>query len=462
MNAPRILVAGLRGGSGKTVVAASLAAAWRKQGRAVAPFKKGPDYIDAAWLTRAAGGRPCRNLDLFFMNREVIRGSFLRGTAGADVAVIEGNRGLYDGMDAKGYYSTAELAKHLKAPIVHAIDCTKSTGTVAAVALGCMKLDPAVPIRAVVLNRVRTPRHEAVLREAVTSATGLPVMGAVPRIPRRLFPERHLGLVPPEEHGDVSRVLEDVASIVEENMELEALWALASSADPFEPGDGAAPSPRPSVPVRARIGVVRDAAFHFYYPENLEALEDEGAELVEVSALGDDELVPLDGLYIGGGFPETAAPWLSANVRFRESLRRSVEEGLPVYAECGGAVYLGETLLMEGKEYPMAGVFPVAFGFDKKPQGHGYALLEAVEGNPYFPAGRTVRGHEFHYTFVRDPAAGDLDFAFHVHRGYGMDGRRDGLRRGDVLAAYTHIHALGVPSWAPAFVDAAVRFKAQS
>jgi cobyrinic acid a,c-diamide synthase len=459
---PRILIAGMRGGSGKTVVATSLAAAMRKRGKVVAPFKKGPDYIDAAWLTEA-GGNPCRNLDLFFMNRIVLNGSFLFGAKEADVAVIEGNRGLYDGMDAKGSYSTAELAKHLGAPVVLTVDCTKSTGTVAAVVLGCQKLDPKVPLKGVVLNQVRAKRHEAVLREAVTTMTGLPVLGVIPRIPKRMFPERHLGLVPPEEHGAVSQVLDQMVEVVAGHLDLDAMWKLAEEAPPLErSGVEVAAGAPPSDGEPVRIGVVRDAAFTFYYPENLEALENEGATIVEVSSLSDETLPEMDGLYIGGGFPETAAQWLASNESFRESLRMGAEGGLPIYAECGGAVYLGKKLIMEGGEYPMAGVFPAVFAFDRRPQGHGYTLLEALEDNPYFKAGETLRGHEFHYTYIQDPDDAGLEFAFHVHRGHGINGRKDGMRVGKVLASYTHIHALGVPTWAPSFVAAAREFKKRS
>ena len=458
MNIPRVLIAGLRGGGGKTLVSLGLAAAWQKQGYSVAPFKKGPDYIDAAWLSKAAG-KSCRNLDLFLMSSQTVLRSFITWASAADVAVIEGNRGLYDGMDAQGTYSTAEVAKLLQTPVILVVDCTKSTRTVAATVLGCQRLDPQVSIGGVILNQTGGPRHDSVLRESIQQICGLPVLGAVARIPRQLFPERHLGLVPPEEHDQQARSIQQVADVAQKSLDLEAIWDLARQAPALEfhgQGSTSQNGPKPEV---ARIGVFRDTAFQFYYPENLEALTREGARVIEISPLRDVELPELDALYIGGGFPETLALALAENKPFLESLRRSIEGGLPVYAECGGAVYLGEKLIFEQKQYTMAGVLPVTFVFHAKMQGHGYAVLETVENNPFYAVGDTIRGHEFHYTCIETAAAKDLKFAFRVRRGYGFDGQHDGLCQNNVLACYTHVHALGVESWAPSLVRAAVRFK---
>ncbi len=455
MSVARALVAGLSGGGGKTVVTTGLAAAWRKKGLRTAPFKKGPDYIDAAWLSEAAG-RPCRNLDPFLMRPETMLRSVVAGTEGADIALIEGNRGLFDGMDAEGTYSTAELAKLLRTPVLLAVDCTKSTRTVAAAVLGCQKMDPEVPLKGVILNRVSGDRHESVIREAVTKACGLPVLGTLRRLPENPFPERHLGLVPPPEHREVSDSIAAAAALAEKSLDLEAILRLAREAPPLEID---APPRRDLAPEKARIGVFRDAAFQFYYPENLEALEREGGRVVEISPLRDAELPDVDALYLGGGFPETLAQQLSANDRFRASVRRKIEEGLPVYAECGGAVYLGRRLILEGNAYPMAGVLPADFGFNPRPQGHGYARLEAAKENPFFPVGTELRGHEFHYSYMKTVEGDDPTFAFRVLRGHGFDGQRDGLCHRNVLACYTHVHALGAETWAPAVVREAVRFR---
>ena len=457
MNVPRIIIAGLRGGGGKTFVSVGLTAAFRTRSLRVAPFKKGPDYIDAAWLTMAAN-EPCRNLDLYLMSPETVLQSFVTSAANSDIAVIEGNRGLFDGMDAKGSYSTAELAKLLECPLVLAVDCTKSTRTVGALVLGCQRLDPDVPIRGVILNQTAGPRHESVLRESIEQICDLPVLGTIPRIREQLFPERHLGLVPPQEHDRLVRAIDRVADVAAQYLDLDAILRVAEKGvrNLFREK---VPDTFSSKPEAARIGIFRDAAFQFYYPENLEALVREGANLIEISPLRDAELPPVDAMYIGGGFPETLAPALADNVPFLQSLRRTIDEGLPVYAECGGAVFLGENLAYEQNQYPMVGALPVSFAFQKKPQGHGYVELETVDENPFYPVGESLRGHEFHYTYMQSSTAEDLSFAFQVRRGHGFDGQQDGLCRGNILACYTHVHALGTESWAPALVRAAVRFK---
>jgi len=476
MTIPRILIAGLRGGGGKTLTSVGIVAAWRAKGRRVAPFKKGPDYIDAAWLSMAAG-MPCRSLDLFLMSPETVMRSFVGATGCADVAVVEGNRGLYDGMDARGTCSTAEVAKLLRCPVVLAVDCTKSTRTVAACILGCQRLDAQVAIQGVILNQTAGPRHESVLREAIAESCGLPILGAIPRISEEIFPQRHLGLVPPQEHGRPDDAIARVAGVAERYLDLDALEAMARQAPALEPcspapekGDSPPLCEAPSGPFRqmgtvpffaVRIAVFRDSAFQFYYPENLEALVREGARLIEVSPLRDPELPDVDAVYIGGGFPETLATALADNQRFLRSLRRPIEEGLPVYAECGGAVFLGEKLLVDGNQYPMTGVLPVVFAMGAKPQGHGYTVLETVRSNPFFSVGAVLEGHEFHYTYMQQPAPKELTFAFRVRRGYGFDGQRDGLCYRNVLASYMHVHALGTESWAPSLVGAAVGFRSR-
>jgi len=302
-------------------------------------------------------------------------------------------------------------------------------------------------------------RHESVLREAVEDSCSLPVLGVIPRVREPLFPERHLGLVPPQEHSRFEEAIDRAASIAQKHLDLGALWDLAQQAPALKSASKhTSMQPETADQEIVRIGVFRDAAFQFYYPENLEALQQQGARLVEVSPISARELPHVDALYIGGGFPETLAPALAENREFLGSLRRATERGLPVYAECGGTVYLGRKLLFEGTEYTMAGALPVVFGFGVKPQGHGYTVLETVGNNPFYPVGETLRGHEFHYTYTHSSTAA-LNFAFRVHRGHGCDGENDGICHRNVLACYTHVHALGTESWAPALVRAARRFR---
>jgi cobyrinic acid a,c-diamide synthase len=458
---PRLVLAALRGGAGKTTISVALAVALRKRGFGVVPFKKGPDYIDAAWLCQAAEG-PCYNLDTFLIGQEQVVRSFSRRAPEGSISLIEGNRGLYDGMTPEGEHSTAELAKLLHAPVVLVIDCDKVTRTAAAMVLGCQRLDPGVDIRGVILNRVGGNRHAAIARKSVEEICGLPVLGVVPRLGEANFPfpERHLGLLPPQEDDFVRRTLSRAGGIADQYLDLEGLVRIAQNAPSWEAGslNGIAPE-RADEGDPVRIGVVRDRAFQFYYHENIEALADGGARIIEISALDDERLPALDALYIGGGFPETQAGLLSLNEGFRRSLREAVERGLPVYAECGGFIYLGESLRVGETCYPMVGALPVSFGLEKRPQGHGYTVLDVEKKNPFFPVGTILKGHEFHYCRVLSCGAGEDRMAFRMKRGTGVDGGHDGLTRMNVLAGFTHLHALGTPLWAPALIGAARRYK---
>jgi cobyrinic acid a,c-diamide synthase len=443
---PRLVIAAMRGGAGKTTLSLGMAAAWKRRGRKVAPFKKGPDYIDAAWLSLAAQ-RPCRNLDTFLLGPKKVQQSFGRNAESRGISLIEGNRGLYDGMDSRGTQSTAELAKLLQAPVVLILDCTKVTRTLAAMVLGCQRMDPSVDIRGVILNQVARSRHENILRASIEETCGLPILGAVPRMDDFPFPERHLGLTPPQEHQWVSRALERAAEVAKKNLDLEELWKIGESASPFrwEPEEEEKLQAVTDQPV---IGILRDSAFQFYYPENLQVLEDRGACLVEISAIREKTVPAIDALYIGGGFPETHAEQLANNFSFRQGLREAIGNGLPVYAECGGLMYLGESLAMGTRVYPMAGAIPVAFSMERRPQGHGYTLLEVEKENPFYAVGRILKGHEFHYSRVLSLEEGRVHFAFRVKRGTGIKEKQDGLCWKNVLATYSHIHALGCKAWA--------------
>ncbi len=455
---PRLLLAALRGGAGKTTLTLGLLAAWRDQGRRVVPFKKGPDYIDPAWHALAAGC-PSHNLDPFLMERDQIMDLVGRYASQADALLIEGNRGLYDGLDAQGTSSTAELAKLLATPVVLVVDCTMTTRTVAALVMGCQHFDPEVPLKGVILNQVARPRHEAILRSAIEQYCGLPVLGALPRLKCQVFPERHMGLVPPQEHATAQRAVSTARDLAQRHLDLPGLWQVATQAPPFSwaslPLEVAPPGGKP-----VTIGIIRDSAFQFYYPENLEALERQGAVLVQISALKDPILpLGLDGLYIGGGFPETHAQALAHNQSFRNSIKAAAQAGLPIYAECGGLMYLGENIQVQGEKFPMVGLFPYDFVMSKTPQGHGYTILEVIQDNPYFPPGTILKGHEFHYSLILPDPGPQESLAFRVARGAGIGGQRDGLVYRNVLATYTHLHALGAPLWAPALVRRARKYR---
>ena len=464
---PRIIIAALRGGSGKTILSIGIIAAWRQLGKTIAPFKKGPDYIDAGWLALAAG-RPCFNLDSFLLNREDILRSFSIHSLNLDYAVIEGNRGLYDGIDLEGSTSTAALAKLLKTPVILCVDATKITRTMAAIISGCIQFDPEVRIKGVVLNRVAGSRHQKKLQDSIEHYCGIPVLGAIPKLEKEHFPERHLGLVPTFEHDWARESIAAISDIIGQHVDLEAIARIGRDAGALglksedrvdEKTKGVQVSVSPGGQPQPKIGILRDSAFQFYYPENIEALTANGAEVIFVSPLTDQTLPELDALYIGGGFPETHAQQLADNSGFSRKLKDLAEAGLPVYAECGGLMYLGEKLILDGKPFAMAGILPLEFDFYQRPQGHGYTVATVVSDNPYFDIGTEIRGHEFHYSRVSKWTGSDQDLVFHMKRGTGISKDKDGIRYKNVLATYMHIHAVGTPGWAPALVRRAVRYK---
>ncbi|WP_339136292.1 MAG: cobyrinate a,c-diamide synthase [Candidatus Electrothrix sp. GW3-4] len=451
-----LVIAGLSGGSGKSVASVALTAALRRRGYAVVPFKKGPDYIDAGWMTTAAG-RPCYNLDPYLMSEEAIVHSFQQQAIGADFALIEGNRGLYDGVTAEGGFSTAELAVQLDLPVLLVVNCSKTTRTVAALVLGCRELDKRVRIAGVILNQIATPRHERIITESVEKYTGVPVVGIIPRMKTDIFPMRHLGVTPQQEYGaaETDAAVDRLAALAEEHFALERISALMErrnlSTTPSAQQPGGAGKVEP-----VKIGVLRDAAFQFYYQENLDALQEGGAELVMINALTAEALpADLDALYIGGGFPETSARQLADNVSFRDSVRQAAEQGLPMYAECGGLIFLGRSIILEGDEYPLAGVFPVTFSMSSKPQAHGYSTFIVDRENPFYSLGTEVKGHEFRYSVVKSWDGGPEELALRMERGTGFQGKRDGLVKKNVLALYTHVLAPGTPEWAAGLLRAA-------
>ncbi len=450
---PRLVIAGLSGDSGKTLISAGLIRALRARSLRVAPFKKGPDYIDASWLGAAARAVG-RNLDTFLMPTEAIGSSLRRAAAWADVAVIEGNRGLFDGLDAEGSHSTAQLARMLDAPVVLVVDATKVTRTAAALVLGCQILDPELHLAGVILNRVATARQEAVIREAIVNATGLTVLGALPRVADVDLPSRHLGLVTVAEHPRAEAMLARAAELIERHVDVPALLGHAKHAASLR-GSLAQDAGAGGVSRMVRVGIARDEAFSFYYPENLEALEAAGAELVPFSPLHGDEPPEMDALILGGGFPEVHAARLASNRPMRRALARRVREGLPVWAECGGLMFLARSLNVDDVAHEMVGALPVDIEQTARPQGHGYVVARVDGANAFLAEGAQIRGHEFHYSRLLQAPEG-LPSVLAVERGRGIGGGRDGLRVGNVVASYTHVHAGALPAWAPALVAAAL------
>lgn len=458
-SSPRLVIAGLSGDSGKTVVSLGLLFRARRLGIPTAAFKKGPDYIDAAWLNWASENI-ARNLDTYLMGKQTVAHSFITHAVADGLNLIEGNRGLYDGLDACGTHSTAELAKLLKAPVLLVVNAAKATRTVAALVLGCQRMDPKVQIAGVILNRVAGKRHEKVMRESVEQTCHVPVVGVLPKTEKdTLMPGRHLGLVTPQEHGDLGKLCRKVLTLVEGRLDFNRIMEMAQRAPSLESELVSAPPEKDGVGLS--IAYLKDSAFTFYYPENLEALERSGAKLVPVSSLSATEVPDgVDALYIGGGFPETHASRLSSNSGFLASIRVKAAEGLPMYAECGGLMLLSRAVQWERKKFQMAGVLPFEVEVCATPQGHGYVNLKVDQANPYFDVGTHIRGHEFHYSRIV-PASGFSPTVCSVERGTGSCDGRDAFVLRNVWASYTHVHILGTPEWAKGFLRQARSYSFQ-
>ena len=468
----RLFISAAHKSSGKTTVCIGLCAALAARGEGVQPFKKGPDYIDPLWLGLAAG-RPCYNLDAYLMGAEEIRAQVARRMHGATLGLIEGNKGLYDGLDLEGANSNAAMAALLGTPVVLVIDARGMTRGIAPLILGYQAFDPSVRIAGVILNQLGGSRHEAKLRAVIQHYTGVPVLGAVQHDERMAIAERHLGLVPSNEAQAARARVEEIAARVASQVDLEALLEVARSAGalaalgrPREGGDPVKPSTaqvsnfRNGVPAFAgttgapvRIGIARDAAFGFYYPGDLDALRAAGAELVDFSALQDSHLPKVDGVFIGGGFPETHMAALAANESLRRELHDAIEAGLPAYAECGGLMYLARGIEWNGRAAPMVGVLPADIVMHPRPVGRGYVHLRETGRGPWprSPA-PLIHAHEFHYSSVENLAP-DVEFAYEVERGHGIDGRHDGIVHKNLLASYAHLRDVAGNPWARRFVD---------
>lgn len=368
---------------------------------------------------------------------------------------MEGNRGLFDGYDVQGTHSFAELTKALNIPVVLVIECTKTSRTVAALVLGVKMFDPELRLSGVILNNVAGERHRALITEAVEKYTGLPVLGSVPRMPAIRAQERHLGLVPVYEHGGPIELVDELGDIMERAIDLEKIIALSGAEMASENGvsrDIAVDAFSPVImteekkqcsSARPRIGVMRDSAFNFYYRENIEALVRAGGEIIQISPLDGGIFPDVDALYIGGGFPETHAFRIASNCEFNASLRERINEGLPVYAECGGLIYLSASIVIDGEQYPMTGVFPMIFEIARSPQGHGYTIFCVDGDNPFYTTGAVVKGHEFRYARIVNPKdLTGLPTVFAMKRGTGIIDQRDGAVYRNTMATFCHTHAL--------------------
>jgi cobyrinic acid a,c-diamide synthase len=412
------------------------------------------------WLHQASG-RNCFNLDPYLMTPQQITNCFARFATGADVCIVEGNKGLYDGLALDGSNSNVALAQLLDLPVVLVLDARGMTRGIAPLILGYQAFDSRIRIAGVILNQLGGARHESKLRAVIEHYTDVPVLGAIAHDPRLALNERHLGLMPNHELDDSAQRVRAMGELVAQQVDLSRVRQVAQSATPI----ASIPVPQNVLPLTAsraattpklavRIGVARDKAFGFYYPDDLLALEDAGAVIVPVDTLQDPHLPEIDGLFIGGGFPEMFMSELQANTSMRSSIRAAIESGLPVYAECGGLMYLTRTLRWNDRVYDMVGSIPADVVMHDRPVGRGYVELKATGNAPWSaasePTEATIRGHEFHYSSLENIAP-ELKFAYRVLRGHGVDGQRDGIVYRNVVASYAHLRNGAGSGWAEAF-----------
>ncbi len=455
----RFLISAAHKSSGKTMVSIGLCAALKARGHVVQPYKKGPDYIDPMWLSQASG-RPCRNLDLYLMSDEDIVSTFSRHLA--EVNLVEGNKGLYDGLALDGSNSNAALAKMLDLPVFLVIDARGMTRGIAPLILGYQAFDRDINIAGVLLNNLGGSRHESKLRAVIEHYTDVPVVGAIHHDDRLSIVERHLGLMPSNESHVATAKIKQIGEAIAEQVDLEKLLVLSHKRMPEAPRTAEVVA----LPCRdkVRIAIARDQAFGFYYADDLDALEASGAELVPFDALRDAVLPEVDALYIGGGFPETCAEALAANSGLRAEIKRRIENGMPTYAECGGLMYLSRSITYQGKTFEMVGAIPGDVKMHDKPIGRGYVHLVEAESHPWprpDAAACLIKAHEFHYSSLENLPE-DSRYAYRVERGHGIDGKRDGLLLHNLLASYTHLRTIGNCYWAARFVAFIRRVKKDS
>jgi cobyrinic acid a,c-diamide synthase len=444
VDAPRIVIAGTHSGVGKTTVASGVMSALARRGLRVAPFKVGPDFIDPSYHALATG-RPGRNLDAFLCGPDLIAPLFAHGSEGADIAVIEGVMGLFDGKGGGGEYaSTAHVAKLLGAPVLLVVDASAMARSAAAIVHGYVTFDPGLNLAGVILNRVGSQTHERMLREAI-APLGVPVLGLLHRDACVATPDRHLGLVPVAERRDEARgALDAACRVISRSCDLEGILRLARSAKSLgtEPWNPEAPEPGPPV----RVAVAAGPSFSFLYQENLELLRGTGAEISFFDPTSDQNLPEgTDALYLGGGFPETYAEALAANGPLKERVRRFTAERKPVVAECGGLLYL----VRELDRHPMCGVLRAQARMTER-LTLGYREAQALSGSPLMREGTLVRGHEFHYSLV-EPVAGERPAWEFVGRG------KEGFVQGGVHASYLHVHWAATPGVPRRLVQAAAQ-----
>ncbi|MCV6636548.1 cobyrinate a,c-diamide synthase [Candidatus Albibeggiatoa sp. nov. NOAA] len=448
-----LMLAAAHKSSGKTTVSIGLCAALTQRGLTVQPFKKGPDYIDPLWLTQAAR-RDCHNLDFHMMSEAEIQQCIAQYTHDADIGMIEGNMGLFDSIDVEGKTSNAALAQLVGAPVILVLNPHGMTRSIVPIILGFQAFDKNINIAGIILNHVASQRHETKLLNAIAYYTNIPVLGSIRRSADLNIEERHLGLIPSNEAHRTTEKINQIASIIEQQVDLDKVLEIGQLATKFEY--------QPAVKITSsaktlKIGIMRDNVFGFYYASDLQALQNAGAELVFINALQDIQLPKLDGLFIGGGFPETHAEQLASNTNLKQSIKHAIEQGLPVYAECGGLMYLARQLTWNDKTWDMVGALPLDTVMNQKPKGSGYTILQET-GHGLWPLYTEqgelgeIAAHEFHYSQAINVDE-SINYAYQVKRGYGIDGQYDGIVYKNTLACYAHLKDVDKNHWAQRFIN---------
>ena len=438
-----LLISSTKKSSGKTIVSIGLSGLLNDIGYNVRTFKKGPDFIDPSWLSLASN-RDCYNLDFNTMSSSEITKLFLDKSENMDISIIEGTKGLYDGISTDGSDSNAQLASLLNSDVLIVIDCEGMTRGIAPLLEGYKSFGKELRLNKVVLNNVSTSRHESKLIAAVSRYTDFNILGVVPKI-NNFISERHLGLIPTFQHPQKKRVLSSLISIIKNNTDYKKLLP-AKSKKSHKINESILKNKTNSL----LIGVASDAAFGFYYPDDLEKIERHGCRIKKIDLIRDAELPMVDGLFIGGGFPEVQAHKLEKNTSMKRSIRNAINKGLPVYAECGGLMYLAKSIKFKNTRSKMCNIFDIDVEMNDKPIGRGYTVLEA-NNHPWAVNKKNIHAHEFHYSSVINNSK-KYKYAYNIKRGYGINGKKDGLIYKNTIASFSHLRSTNKFNWAKYFI----------
>lgn len=443
MNTSSVYISAAHKSSGKTIISLALSRAFVRYGFKVQTFKKGPDYIDPIWL-QFASQNPCYNLDFYTMSNSNIIDMYKKFSSQADISIIEGNKGLFDGLSVDGKDSNAELAKNLKTEVILVIDATGITRGVAPLTKGYQNFDKNIKFKGVILNKVQGQRHEDKLIKAINYYTDMPVLGAIRKSAGLIIKERHLGLMPANEAFESNKIIDDISKKIEAEIDLNKIFPLTTIKNKENKIE------KKNNKYNLKIALAKDSAFGFYYQDDLDTFNKLGAEIIYFDTLKADKLPTVDGLFLGGGFPETHLKYLAKNTSLKNDIKNKILSGLPTYAECGGLMYLTNSIIKNNKNYKMLGVIDADTIITKKPIGRGYVKLKPIN-NHLWVGSEDINGHEFHYSKLENINS-QYKFAFEVKRGAGIKDNKDGILAYNLLATYSHLRNIN-SNWVVNFLN---------